>query len=51
MVLRGLDADPIEMSQQDIKEQLRLEISPGGVGTCELLLDRATGIKNVISFA
>ncbi|QGJ71648.1 ATP-dependent DNA helicase RecQ [Planctomycetales bacterium 10988] len=33
--------DPIELTQQEIKDQLRLEISPSGIGACELLLEQS----------
>ena len=37
--LRGLDQTPIEMTQQEIKETLGLQIGGDGVGTCEKLLE------------
>ncbi len=33
--------NPIELSQQEIKDQLRLPIATDGVGTCEKLLEQA----------
>jgi ATP-dependent DNA helicase RecQ len=35
------DADPIELTQQEIKETLGLNIGSDGVGTCEQLLEKA----------
>jgi ATP-dependent DNA helicase RecQ len=39
--LRMHPDDPIEITQQDLKDQLKLDISPDGVGTCEQLLEKA----------
>jgi ATP-dependent DNA helicase RecQ len=39
--LRKLDDDPIEMTQQEIKEAMRLDGSAACVGTCEMLLEGA----------
>ena len=39
--LRSLDEDPIELTQQEIKEQLGLPIGADGVGNCEQLLEKA----------
>ena len=36
----ALDEDPIELTQQEIKEQLDLSIGTEGVGTCEQLLEK-----------
>jgi ATP-dependent DNA helicase RecQ len=47
--LRTLDADPIELTQQDIKEQLGLPIGGDGVGTCEQLLESAGVLERLIA--
>ncbi|MEK6236423.1 MAG: helicase-related protein, partial [Planctomycetales bacterium] len=47
--LRELEDDPIEMSQQDLKEQLRLEVSSGGVGACEKILEQAGVLERLQS--
>jgi ATP-dependent DNA helicase RecQ len=39
--LCGLDQNPIEMTQQEVKETLRLQIGAEGVGACEKLLESA----------
>ncbi|HWC89893.1 MAG TPA: ATP-dependent DNA helicase RecQ, partial [Pirellulales bacterium] len=39
--LRAMDADPIELTQQEIKESLNLPIGSDGIGTCEQLLEKA----------
>lgn len=39
--LRSLPDDPIERTLQDIKQELGLQISAEGVGTCEQLLEKA----------
>ncbi|HEX3871037.1 MAG TPA: RecQ family ATP-dependent DNA helicase [Pirellulales bacterium] len=39
--LRGMDQDPIELTQQEIKERLNLPIGAEGVGACEQLLEKA----------
>ena len=39
--LRKIDADPIEITQPDLKEQLDLDIGADGVGTCERLLEKS----------
>ncbi|HEX3656933.1 MAG TPA: RecQ family ATP-dependent DNA helicase [Pirellulales bacterium] len=39
--LRAMDADPIELTQQEIKESLSLPIGSDGIGTCEQLLEKA----------
>ena len=37
--LRGQESDPIELTQQEIKEQLELPIGREGVGNCEQILE------------
>ncbi len=39
--LRRLDDDPIEMTQQEIRDAIRLDASPACVGTCEMILEQA----------
>lgn len=39
--LRKIDQDPIELTQQEIKEALNLGIGAEGIGTCEQLLEKA----------
>ena len=41
--------DPIELTQQDLKEQLGLSIGPDGVGTCERLLEKAGVLERLDS--
>ena len=38
--LCGLQEDPIELTQQDLKARLSLEIGGEGIGACEQLLER-----------
>ncbi|HEV3004801.1 MAG TPA: RecQ family ATP-dependent DNA helicase [Pirellulales bacterium] len=47
--LRRRNEDPIELTQQEIKEQLSLQISADGVGTCEELLERAGVLERLES--
>jgi ATP-dependent DNA helicase RecQ len=47
--LRDLDADPIELTQQEIKERLGLSIGAEGVGTCEQLLESAGVLERLIA--
>ena len=47
--LRGIEADPIEMTQQEIKDQLRLPIGAEGVGTCEQLLESAGVLERLVA--
>ena len=42
-------SDPIELTQQDLKEQLGLSIGPDGVGTCERLLEKAGVLERLDS--
>ncbi len=39
--LRGVRGEPIELTQQEIREQLDLSIGADGVGQCERLLEQA----------
>jgi ATP-dependent DNA helicase RecQ len=47
--LRSLDDDPIQLTQQDVKEQLGLPIGGEGVGNCEQLLEGAGVLERLIS--
>ncbi|HUT10614.1 MAG TPA: RecQ family ATP-dependent DNA helicase [Thermoguttaceae bacterium] len=47
--LRGLDDDPIEMTQAEIKERLNLPIGNEGVGNCEQLLEGAGVLERLVS--
>ncbi len=47
--LRGIDADPIELTQQEIKERLGLPIGSEGVGACEQLLESAGVLERLVS--
>ena len=47
--LRTIDADPIELTQQDIKDALNLPIGADGVGTCEQLLESAGVLERLIA--
>ncbi len=41
--------DPIELTQQELKEALDLSIGPDGVGTCERLLEKANVLERLDS--
>jgi ATP-dependent DNA helicase RecQ len=45
--LREQTENPIELSQQEIKDQLRLPIATDGVGTCEKLLEAAGALERL----
>ncbi|MBN2294781.1 MAG: HRDC domain-containing protein, partial [Pirellulales bacterium] len=47
--LRSLDDDPIELTQQQIKDSLGLSIGADGVGTCEQLLEGAGVLERLVS--
>ena len=47
--LRKIDDDPIELTQQEIKENLGLPIGAEGVGTCEQLLEAAGVLERLIA--
>lgn len=47
--LRAIPADPIEMTLQEIKEELGLSIGTTGIATCENLLDKAGAIERLDS--
>ena len=42
-------SDPIELTQQELKEALDLSIGPDGVGTCERLLEKANVLERLDS--
>ncbi len=45
--LCGLDEDPIELTQQELKERLSLEIGGEGIGACEQLLETCGAIERL----
>jgi ATP-dependent DNA helicase RecQ len=45
--LCSLDEDPIEVTQQELKERLTLELGGEGVGACEQLLERCGAIERL----
>ena len=47
--LRSLDEDPIQLTQQDVKDRLRLAIGNDGVGNCEQILESAGALERLIS--
>ncbi|MGD0383637.1 MAG: RecQ family ATP-dependent DNA helicase [Thermoguttaceae bacterium] len=47
--LRGLNDDPIELTQQQVKEALGLSLSAEGVGNCEQLLEGAGVLERLMS--
>ena len=47
--LRGRDENPIELTQQEIKETLGLPIGSDGVGNCEQLLEGAGVLERLIA--
>ncbi|NLX98574.1 MAG: RecQ family ATP-dependent DNA helicase [Rhodopirellula sp.] len=47
--LRSIDSDPIELTQQEIKEQLGLSIGAEGVGACEQILESAGVLERLIA--
>jgi len=49
--LRTLDQDPIEMTQQEIKDRLGLPIGADGVGNCEQLLEKAGVLERLVTSA
>jgi len=46
---RGLDENPIELTQEDIKGELGLPIGSDGVGNCEQLLESAGVLERLIA--
>jgi ATP-dependent DNA helicase RecQ len=47
--LRRLEQEPIELTQQEIKDSLGLPIGADGVGTCEQLLEKAGALERLES--
>ncbi|NLF07944.1 MAG: ATP-dependent DNA helicase RecQ, partial [Pirellulaceae bacterium] len=47
--LRGREENPIELTQQEVKELLSLPIGPDGVGNCEQLLESAGVLERMIA--
>ena len=47
--LRTIPSDPIEMTLQEIKEELDLSIGTTGIATCETLLEKAGAIERLDS--
>jgi ATP-dependent DNA helicase RecQ len=47
--LRSLDDDPIELTQEEVKQQLGLPIGAEGVGNCEQLLEGAGVLERLIA--
>ena len=47
--LRSLDDDPIQLTQQDVKEQLRLSIGNDGIGNCEQILESAGALERLVA--
>ena len=47
--LRGIPNNPIEMTLQDIKDDLGLSLGTSGIGTCEALLEKAGAIERLDS--
>ena len=47
--LRTIPSDPIEMTLQEIKEELGLQIGTTGIATCETLLEKAGAIERLDS--
>ena len=47
--LRSLDNDPIQLTQQEVKDELRLSIGNDGVGNCEQILESAGALERLVS--
>lgn len=47
--LRGIPSNPIEMTLQEIKDDLGLSLGTSGIGTCEALLEKAGAIERLDS--
>ncbi len=48
-LLRSIPADPIELTQQEIKERLGLPVGAEGVGACEQLLESADVLERLVA--
>ena len=46
--LRGLDADPIELTQYEIKQELRIDLGEGAVGSALRMLEGAGAIERFL---
>ena len=47
--LRAVEADPIELTQQEIKQRLSLQIGADGVGTCEQMLESVGVLERLVT--
>jgi len=47
--LASIEEDPIQLTQQDVKEQLGLSIGNDGVGNCEQILESAGVLERLVS--
>ena len=47
--LASVEADPIELTQQEIKERLALPIGAEGIGVCEQMLESAGVLQRLVS--
>ena len=47
--LRAIEVNPIELTQQEIKERLSLPIGADGVGTCEQMLESAGVLERLVT--
>ncbi|MFH1266568.1 MAG: RecQ family ATP-dependent DNA helicase [Planctomycetota bacterium] len=47
--LKGIETNPIELTQQEIKERLSLGIGAEGVGACEQLLESAGVLERLVA--
>lgn len=48
-MLRQIKQDPIELTQQEIKEELSLSVAADGVGACEHLLEKAGVLERLVA--
>ncbi len=45
--LRQLDTDPIQLTQNELKERLQLDLATDGIGNCEHLLEQAGALERL----
>ncbi|MBI84649.1 MAG: hypothetical protein CMJ81_15765 [Planctomycetaceae bacterium] len=45
--LRQLDTDPIQLTQNELKERLQLDLAADGIGNCEHLLEQAGALERL----
>jgi ATP-dependent DNA helicase RecQ len=45
--LRQLDTDPIQLTQNELKERLQLDLATDGIGNCEYLLEQAGALERL----